>query len=70
MHHVWKLDPSITQTVTGHKGKIKNTHTSVDADIEIPKEKFFSDGSILDAQGAKDVLEAIEALLNMTNKNP
>jgi hypothetical protein len=67
MHHVWKLQ-SITHTVTAHSAKIKNTHTSVNADISIPQEHFFPDGTNLDDQGAKDVLEAIEAVLNMTAK--
>jgi hypothetical protein len=68
MHHFWKLQKQyIVHDVTSHSGKIKNTKNA-EVTLVLPRDNFFPDGSSLDDDKAEDLMNAIEALLNMTSK--
>jgi hypothetical protein len=68
MHHVWHPLGAASVSAGNFKSTVQNKNTHAKVKISLPKKKFFSTAGDLTPAQAKDIVAAIVAILNMTDK--
>lgn len=66
MHHIWKLESSITLVKGYYQATIRNNKTRAEVNISLPQSGFFPDGRDLGPKDAEDVIAGMISFLNMT----